>query len=70
MSEKPVKTINLSSATFYCENCCSPRVSNNTVVRIYASGREVQIDNCEDCGNRQETEFWKGPKTRIQNQDK
>ena len=68
-NHKPVKTISIGSAGFFCENCGRSATSTNTTLRVYKDGREVQIDHCGECKVTQETEFWRGPTTRVQNKE-
>gem|GEM_PF-5422706 len=67
--DKCVRTYSISSRGFYCERCNAIRGSINTTIRVYASGIEVQIDHCDDCGQEQQTEFFKGPTIRIETKE-
>jgi len=64
-----IKTIHLGTRPMWCENCGGLTYSSKTTLRIYRGGKEVQLDKCEDCNKTQETEYFKGPSTRIQNKD-
>lgn len=67
--DKVVKTYSIGASSFFCENCGHSTHSTNTTMRIYKSGAEVQVDHCEDCKVTQETEFIKGPTTRVKNKE-
>ena len=69
LKDKVIKTINLGSSGFFCENCLCSRNSTNTTIRIYKSGIETQIDHCAECKVTQETEYIKGPTLRVENKD-
>ncbi len=65
--DKVKTTYSYSAKSFFCEACGGTRLSTNTTIRIYKSGREVQVDHCEVCKYEQTTEYWRGPTVRIQN---
>jgi len=53
----------------WCEACNGTTVAKWTTTRFYKSGREVERQLCEECDITQETEYFKGPTTRIKNKD-
>lgn len=65
--DKVLEETQRGEMAMWCETCNRQTVSRHTMFRLYRSGYEVRIDNCTDCGNRQETEYIKGPTVRIKN---
>ncbi len=66
-TEKPIDTKYIKSGSMWCEMCESTTVANYTTTRFYTGGREVEVQKCSECKNIQETEYFKGPTTRIKN---
>jgi transcription elongation factor Elf1 len=64
-----VKEYTEQGGNFWCETCRMTRSSTKTTHRIFQSGREIQVSLCSECGSREEMEFYKGPKVRIQNKE-
>jgi len=65
--EKPIRTIRANSGAMWCESCEHQTVATHITTRIYKGGKEVERQVCSDCENIQETEYFKGPTTRIKN---
>ncbi len=68
-TDKVIRTIRISAGSMFCEACNSTRPAKWTMTRIYKSGKEVERQICAECENVQETEYLKGPTTRIENKD-
>jgi hypothetical protein len=66
-TEKPIRTIRIKAGTMYCESCNTSTIAKWTMTRIYKGGKEVERQQCDECNNEQETEFFSGPTTQIRN---
>lgn len=69
-TEKLLRTIRTNSRGMFCESCNRSTVAKRTTTRIYKGGREVERQLCGNCGDTQETEYFKGPTTRIKEKSK
>lgn len=65
--EKPLETIRITSGAMWCENCEHNTLAAWTSTRIYTHGKEIERQKCRECNRVQETEYFKGPTTRIKN---
>ena len=69
-TEQPIDTKHIKSGSMWCEMCESTTIAKYTTTRFYKGGREVEVQKCSECNNTQETEYYKGPTTRIKNREK
>ena len=49
----------------WCEWCADIAIAAQTTIRIDKDGHETVIEYCGHCMRRTETEFFKGPTTKI-----
>lgn len=66
-TEKPLSTVRTRYGSMWCETCIAATLAEWTSTKIFKNGREVARQKCRECDTIQETEYWKGPTTRIKN---
>lgn len=66
-TEQPIRTHSVKAGSMWCETCETSTTAVYTTTRFYTGGREVERQMCSECKNVQETEYFKGPTTRIKN---
>lgn len=66
-TEKPLRTTRRTHGSMWCETCGQATGSKWTQIKIYKNGREIERQLCIECNTIQETEYYKGPTTRIKN---